>query len=427
MSNLVALGAKRQIPFANVFLDPNNPRVAPDPPPGYEGTEAIFDREVQDELTKQVYKIYNAEDLERAIVAQGWTPIDPIMVWKHPEHDGYITVEGNTRVSVLRNVRAKLPAARDRLAAMEASKKYKRDEVAEQRRLVQQMEGVVADTEQLEVQCVNAVTAEELDATLPKLLGVRHILGTRNWTPYARNLYVLNLYERAYALKHGPDAKLEIDKELIRQVGDMVSLKPPETRQAIQAANAFGHFRRRFEDQVEHRRDAKDESGWKPEDQYYLVNILENKYARDQFGFDATELRLSDEMEEVLLKWAFMKDPPQGEHVFRKAEDFRVWQSLSRYDARERTAFASLIDVNAPDEAVPISELKFQRDDHKRQRTPVNTLKSLLDALTELPAEKLHAQASSLGPMLAQIAKQAQDFLDMIGKAQGAQRSERDT
>ena len=100
---------KKQIhvPFAKIFLDPNNPRLANEDTPGYGDPSKIFGDEIQESLNARVKEVYDVDTLERSVLTQGWVPIDAIIVWEHPQKPNhYIVLEGNTRTVVLRGIRA---------------------------------------------------------------------------------------------------------------------------------------------------------------------------------------------------------------------------------------------------------------------------------------------------------------------------------
>jgi hypothetical protein len=97
------------VPLSSLYLDPNNLRIAPEEPPGYDIPEHAFQPELQKELERSVARVYHVELLERAILTQGWMPIDNIVVWRHPsEPDRFIVVEGNTRTVALRRLHERL-------------------------------------------------------------------------------------------------------------------------------------------------------------------------------------------------------------------------------------------------------------------------------------------------------------------------------
>src|SRR4051794_4456774 len=68
------------VPFDTLFLDPNNPRLAVDDAPGYAEAPRLFASKLQAELEKRVEEVYDVAELAKAIVSQGWMPIDSIVV-----------------------------------------------------------------------------------------------------------------------------------------------------------------------------------------------------------------------------------------------------------------------------------------------------------------------------------------------------------
>src|ERR1051325_10216453 len=112
-----------KIPFDSLYFDPNNPRLAPDNPPGYEDPDKLFDPAVQAQLKDKIKEVYNPDELRAAIESQGWVPIDAIVVWEHPKKRGhYVVLEGNTRKFVLMTLRDELDKARAKLKKLKAAK-----------------------------------------------------------------------------------------------------------------------------------------------------------------------------------------------------------------------------------------------------------------------------------------------------------------
>src|SRR4051794_17281509 len=54
------IGKAMNVDFAKIFLDPNNPRIAPDSGGRYRDPDAIFDGELQRTLTQRFYDVYHA-------------------------------------------------------------------------------------------------------------------------------------------------------------------------------------------------------------------------------------------------------------------------------------------------------------------------------------------------------------------------------
>jgi hypothetical protein len=129
-------------------------------------------------------------------------------------------------------------------------------------------------------------------------------------------------------------------------------------------------------------------------------------------------LRLPKESEEVLFQWAFSKPRPgkneENENIFYKAESVRLWNQMSTYDSKNATNFAKQLDVSSPDEARPISVIEAEFLNHKAQKTPVDTLTSLIKALQDLKVDTLLSQQEHLNPIFDRIAHQVARYQKMM-------------
>ena len=409
------LGAPIEVTFDSIYIDPNNPRIAEDHDGRYETPDEIFDDALQERMTTRTYDVYRASELEESIVAQGWIPIDAIIVWEHsdrPSH--YVVVEGNTRTAVLRTLReVRLPREEAKLQRLKDRSRTPREELREQEQQVARIRQVIADTETLTVFPVRAKTPVELEAVLPKLLGVRHVSHARQWGPYATNRYVRSLYERAFYARYGEDEPLRLEQDLIRDVAELLSLGNTKARRNIQSASAFDHFKRQYEDQLPPGESFVDG------DHYYFENILQSKYAQDQFGFTKDRLQMPAESEEALFAWAFSKPRPRNDdknqNVFHKAENIRLWNQMASYDAKNGTGFASQLDVDNPQETTEtMHDLEAGFLQHKRHQTPLDNLTKLMEALKELRGETMITQGDFLKPTLEEIRDVVDRYIQMI-------------
>ena len=414
------MGKPFELALDKIALDPNNPRIAPKPAPGYDDPDGIFEPQLQAKLVVDVYEKYKAADLEASIIEQGWTPVDQILVWQHPSGRGYIVVEGNTRVSLLK----RLPERRDR-----EQKRLDRlikaaapqSQVNAQRALLGKIDQLIADTREITVYPVLAAGVDELRMKLPRLLGVRHVMPAKGWGPYATNLYIISLYESAYYSKHGADEPLRLEQPILDQIARELPLKPDQIRKDIQAVSAFSHFRLNYEDRIEAVGNKLGDG-----DQYFFDNILASKHARDEFGFTPDRLELTDEGEEALFQWAFSKprettgDDPDAinENVLQKAEDIRLWQKVARYDAKTGTTnFARRLSVAQPEDAIPVWRLGREADSHREQNTPIKALNDLINGLKQIKLDTLMAQGEHLRPMLEQAVDQIGKYIKFIDDA----------
>jgi hypothetical protein len=402
------------VPFDKIHLDPNNPRIAPENPPGYLDDNALFAEDLQQTLEERVRAVYDVANLEDSILAHGWVPIDSIIVWEHSHRPGhYIVVEGNTRTVALRALRGgRLERERKKLEKLKKTPTRFEEELRIQQGLVDRLETIANQTDQLRVFPVAAKSVEELQAILPRLLGVRHISHAQDWKPYATNLYILQLYERLFRARHGDKGSLRLEDDLINEVASMVSLGSTKTRRNIQAASAFTHFKRDYEDQLPEGETLSDE------DHYFFELILQNAYPKEQFNVDKDSLRLPPESEKVLFQWAFSKPRPgnkeDNENIFDKAESVRLWNQMATYDGKCGTNFAKQLDVNSPDEARPIGVVEAEFLQHKRQETPIHALTSLMKALQDLKVDTLVSQQEHLAPILDRIAHQISRYQKMM-------------
>lgn len=402
------------VPFDKIHLDPNNPRIAPENPPGYLDDNALFAEDLQQTLEERVRDVYDVANLEASILAHGWVPIDSIIVWEHPHRPGhYIVVEGNTRTVALRALRGdRLERERKKLERLQKAPTQVRETLREQQDVIARLEKIRHETDQLRVFPVAAKSVEQLQAILPRLLGVRHISHAKEWRPYATNLYILSLYDRLFRTRHGESIALRLEDDLVNQVASMVSLTGTKTRRNIQAASAFTHFKRDYEDRLPEGEHFSDE------DHYFFELILDKPYARDQFNVSKDSLRLPKESEEVLFQWAFSK-PRTGkgddnENIFNKAESVTLWNKMSTYDSKSGTNFAKQLDVDSPDEARPITAIEADFLQHKTQRTPIEAMTSLLKALQDLKVDTLVSQQEHLAPILDRIAHQIERYQKMM-------------
>lgn len=410
----------KSVPFDRIFLDPNNPRIAEEDPPGYEDASKLFDPGQQAALEARVRKVYTSvEALEDSIVKQGWIPIDPIIVWEHPKKKGYyIVVEGNTRTVTLRRLRGeRLEQERKTLAKLQASGNAAKHVKEAQEKLVASLEIIVANTNELQVFPFAADTAEELERRLPRLLGVRHIAHVQQWQPYATNLYILSLYEKLFRERYGKDKELVLETPLVKEVANMVSRKDTVTRRNIQSAAAFSDFKRRFAHRL------PDNESFRDRDHYFFEQIIQSRFTQDQFEFNKDSLELSEEGAEALFEWAFSKprgkseddeDETDNPNVLYKAESVGLWSKMHSYDAKHGTSFAGQLDSGDPGKATPIRAVEAQYLAHKARRSPIDTLESLRKALLDLKVETFLAQRDHLLPILEDISEKVTLYKKMM-------------
>jgi len=409
------------IELGKMFVDPNNPRITPDEPPGYGSADQLFDPAKQEALIARTYEVYKAETLESSIIDQGWVPVDPILVWKDPKTERYVVVEGNTRTSVLKTVRKNLAKEEEKLEKLRRGQGggFPAPELSRQEQRVEKIKSLIASTEKIKAFPVKAANAAELNQILPRLHGARHVAPAKQWGPHAVGLYIMSLYlERFHA--QFPKEELRIDEGILTQIADIIPLKKDEIRRKIQASSAFGRFRANYDDRVQ-----TAGNSFVSGDQYYIEQILDHQVSRNAFEFGSNDLYLSEKGEEALFQWAFSKprnrkktEDDDDPNVFQKAEDLRVWQRIANYDAKNSTTnFAGRLNVEEPSDATPVRDLLAEMTLHRGKSKPIKTLTDLLETMKEFKAGSLVDQAAHIRPLLKEVERQAQRFITMLDAA----------
>ena len=409
-----------KVPIEKLYPDPNNPRLALKDAPGYSNPAALFDEETRKRIFEELGEAaYDVQTLVEAIVGQGWMPIDRMIVWTHPDDgDRYVVVEGNRRRLALDRIRGpELDKARRKLERMQAKPAtYPAQQIEEQQRVVAHLERIVADTADLEVVPINAVTVSELEHKLPRVLAVRHITGAKMWGNYSEDLWLLNRYHQLFADKHGPGAGLSWDAEVIGRVGDEASLTMTKAKRQLKAANWYSNFRAEWEDSLP----AGEE--FRKTDYYLFENISRKPWVRQQLGIDDNDIALPPDAEAVLFKWVFAK--PRGKNaddnpnVFYRHENILVWVQMKQYDDQNGTAFAARFDPENPDDAPTMHEVEAEWLMHKARRKPHAVLDDLLRRLGDLTADTLATEGRVLRAQLVQVREHADKYIKMIDAAE---------
>jgi hypothetical protein len=411
------LRTSMRVPFDDLYPDANNPRLALDETPGYEDAEALFDEETRKKILEVLgEKAYETDTLAQAILGQGWMPIDNIITWDHP-HDNterHVVVEGNRRLVTLSKIRTvELEKQRKKLERMEKkASSYPAEELAAQRDLVARIEQIKADTDDLLVVPVDADSVEELNHKLPRVLAVRHINGAKDWGNYAQDLWLLARYEQLFADKHGAGAGGFWDTDLIQAVAAEASLGTTSTKRQLKAASWFGHFKAEFEDEL-----PEGESFSKTD--YYLFELISRKpWIRQQLGLGEDDRAISAESEQVLFDWIFQlprgRTADDNPNVFFRHENIKVWDDMHKYDQTHGTSFAAEFDVTDPDNARRMAEVEAEWLSHKAKRKPQQIIDDLLKRLSELTADRLATEGTSLKVQLERLRDQAEVFIKMI-------------
>lgn len=413
------------VPFDNLYLDPNNPRIAPEPPPGYDDPDKIIKDPIQAALEEAVQKAYKPRPLMDAILNEGWCPLDPIIVWELPKAKGkYVVIEGNTRVTVLRILRARLKPEKETLERASRAKKGHTPEAVEALRAeIASLEQIVKDTRKIRAIVVDAANSSQLQEILPHVHSVRHINHAKDWGPFAENLYLLDEYRRLHRKKYSGKPLTSLDEDLVKQVAELVSLSRTKARHNLKSAAAFSSFKLRYASRLPPGEVFTDR------DHYFFSIIEERPFLRQEFGFDENVLQLEPEKEEVLFKWAFSKsrkdvtednEEEKNPNILHKAEALKDWDKIKKYDDKHKTGFHRQLDVENPDVGISMRRVKIAQLMHQARIQEPDIICELLTMVKNVTASELISNGTTLAPVLRELAETSRGYVRMIEAASGA-------
>lgn len=413
-----------KVPFESLYLDPNNPRLYVDAPPGYLDVERLFDPDVQKVLEERVVQEFGVDELMQAVIGNGWMPIDAIVVWEHPNgSQRNIVLEGNRRVVTLRKLRERLPKEQEKLERMRVGKtRVTSSDLRKQEQLVETLQQVIADTAILDVLPLDADGAEELTHKLPRVLGVRHIVGPKGWVNFAEDLWLLRRYEQLFEDEF-PGADLRWEPTIIERVAAEASISKVAAKRQLLASTAYSHFASEYEaelpkgDDLNPTKSEEFDSG----DYYLFESIVRKPWLREQFGLSENDLHLPEEMEGVLFDWVFKLPRPRSasdnDNVFYRHENVLLWEKIKRYDDKHGTAFAKRFDVENHQEAPRMREVEAEYLAHMARKKPGDVLESLLQQLGAINEATIEEEGIFLEQQLRRLEKRVQNLLAMINAA----------
>jgi len=215
------------LPIENLVLDPNNPRFASDfaviePVPdsrlvdSEKDTLARFQMQgaVTDEATT------STADLRRSMMDIGYVPIDRVVVRRIGDTDKYLVIEGNRRVSTVKNL----------LAALD-----KKDETHDD--LIK----IRSHTNSFRVipcKLINTEnkSREEVEHSISVILGIRHHGSLLEWDPLPR---AYNIYNEYMGLGESESASFVLDTKKVTEIAARLSVSASKVRSSLQTYIAF--------------------------------------------------------------------------------------------------------------------------------------------------------------------------------------------
>lgn len=249
-----------------LVLDPNNPRFLTQHEEKVP-LEKCLDQDViiktHAQMTSTDKNAYNfrIEELKASIVTNGYRPVDRIFVRSIPNTDHYLVIEGNRRVTAIREI-------------------LKSDDSPE---------AIKSQLQTIKVAVITGdLSEEELKTKITTILGIRHHGSLKKWSPFAqaRNIY------KHYKELQGEEAPFEWDGDpggIGEKVADALSINTKEVKERLRVYRAM--------QQLEAALDF--EPNAKMNHRYYSVisDVLNRKQKglADYLPFNDQEFKLSDE------------------------------------------------------------------------------------------------------------------------------------
>lgn len=212
MSELVPKLRQIKVAPHKLILDPNNPRLIS----REEDQQAVGD--ALDLLDDTISRMrsgsgegdYKIKELEQSIVQNGWVPVDFIFVRKLGEQGHYLVLEGNRRVTAIRNL------------------------LQNQDGLSSDLGGQLQEIEVMEI--IDDLPEEEIKKKITYLLGVRHHGSLKKWSPFAQ---AFNIYKRYLELAGLESSQFEWKSDIGDQVADALSISDSEVKQRLKVYRAM--------------------------------------------------------------------------------------------------------------------------------------------------------------------------------------------
>ena len=296
-----------------LILDPNNPRLISRDEDRRIESEALdlFDQTIN-RMRESDFKV---DEIENSIKQNGWVPVDYIFVKKLDEEGRYLVLEGNRRVTAIRNIRMS-------------------DDVDSNLR---------ESFNTIEVmEIVDDIPEDQLRKKIMYLLGVRHHGSLKKWSPFAQ---AHNIYLRFLELSKIEKSEFSWDENYGQKIADALSIDLKEVFERLKVYRAMEQI-----GSNEKIKKSEDEGGIK--DRYYSVikEVLfsSKKKLKEYISQDATNFLLDKEsLDRIINLCHFENKNRNGSPINEPAE----WRSLAKI----------LADANDEKREVMMHKVEFEK------------------------------------------------------------------
>jgi hypothetical protein len=211
----------------DLVLDPHNPRFASDFTP----IEAMTDQQLiasekdtlqrftpDESTTKESTTAIG--DLFRSMKEIGYVPIDRVVVKKIGETGKYLVIEGNRRISTVKQLLSHLVA-----------QDLTHEELQQLQRHEQSFRVIPC-----KLIATENKSKKEIDHAISVILGIRHHGSLLEWEPLPR---AYNIYTEYMSISGGEDAKFQVDTIKIKDIASRLSISSAKVSSALQTYIAY--------------------------------------------------------------------------------------------------------------------------------------------------------------------------------------------
>ena len=422
MSNLLQDGVL-EVDLKDLYLDPNNPRLALPDEPGYNNNDVLFNRDSHDEIYKTVISGTHEikEGLVKTILGVGWEDLNPIIVWQPEGVEGkFLVTEGNRRVTALNYIHSDVyPNYKKRYEKAETSSvPGAMSDLSLLKNDVEKAERVFNQTKKLYVKKMTAVTPEQLQADLPKLLSIIHLSGPKDWGNFEQAKFVYETYINFWRAKNGPispENLLTWDEEIERKTTDNCNIGLAQTRQALRSYTWFANFKFNYADLLP----AGEE--FTNTDYFLFEQINKSKWFREEIlGLKTPyDTKMTEEAENAIFQWSFKKPrtlkASDNENIFPRHQMISELERIRNGGLKkEPKYYVTCYDIENTEDARPFDEVEAEYKNIIVKVTPDQTLSKVVERLNEIKAEDLRTLGEHVRPNLLAILEKAQSFIKMI-------------
>ena len=416
----------KKVRIEQLYLDPNNPRLAGNNAPGYNDSEPLFDEARQVELidimcgrssrSSTVKKDeYGVDELITTIMAKGWiADAEPIWVWEHPDvPHKYTVLEGNRRTTAMKLICSvhKERAVATLAAAQKANNTPRIEELQEQLRIISQIEEAASN---LEVKPLNAGSEEELTNDLTVLLSVRHINGAKPWDGDAADIWLRKRYEEMYRKQFPDSTTFAWNTSLITELAREASITKINCSNRLKAITWYDDFKVMYATRMPKGSDGRTDD-FRKGDYFLFKQLAKNKVVKEKvFKIKDEDVRLSEPATEALFQWVFEK-PSHGDAADNTNKFYAhrcidylgqmlKWDSTPPAVGERKTSLASGYDIENPGDAPMMAEVyDIDFRNAKLNAAQSNVLDRTVTALKRITTGELYEDGESIKEQITYI------------------------